>query len=60
KGDKSLIVKGRKSYDISIRLGMKRLLSHPYETDCRDYELSWKKNNNTGPVSREHFYNSRT
>ncbi|KAG8177402.1 hypothetical protein JTE90_014850 [Oedothorax gibbosus] len=32
---------------------MKRLLPHPYETDCEDYELAWKKNNNTGPVSRE-------
>ncbi|KAG8175027.1 hypothetical protein JTE90_009163 [Oedothorax gibbosus] len=53
KGDKSLIVKGWKGYDVAIRLGMKRLLEHPYESDCRDYELSWKKNNNTGPVSRE-------
>ncbi|KAG8189774.1 hypothetical protein JTE90_017690 [Oedothorax gibbosus] len=32
---------------------MKRLLPHPYKTDCKDYELSWKNNNNTGPVSRE-------
>ncbi|KAG8172783.1 hypothetical protein JTE90_015945 [Oedothorax gibbosus] len=38
---------------MSIRLSMKRLLPHPYETDCRDYELSWKENNKTGPVSRE-------
>ncbi|KAG8182455.1 hypothetical protein JTE90_012469 [Oedothorax gibbosus] len=51
--DKSFIFKAGKTYVMSVRLSMKRLLPHPYETDCRDYELSWKKNNNTGPVSRE-------
>ncbi|KAG8175092.1 hypothetical protein JTE90_019087 [Oedothorax gibbosus] len=53
KDDKFMIFKGGKSYSMSFRLSMKRLLPHPYESDCRDYELSWKKNNNTGPVSRE-------
>ncbi|KAG8175043.1 hypothetical protein JTE90_026022 [Oedothorax gibbosus] len=53
KDDKSLIFKGGKSYVMSIRLSMKGLLPHPFESDCRDYELSWKRNNNTGPVSRE-------
>ncbi|XP_055944617.1 uncharacterized protein LOC129975579 [Argiope bruennichi] len=41
------------SYSIYIRLEEEHLLASPYGTNCTDYDELWRKNNMTGPRSRE-------
>ncbi|GFT43415.1 uncharacterized protein NPIL_406001 [Nephila pilipes] len=40
-------------YEFNVYLKEEHLLPHPFPTNCTDYDELWRKNNKTGPRSKE-------
>ncbi|GFT71527.1 uncharacterized protein NPIL_310831 [Nephila pilipes] len=51
--DEGVVLEKNHVYIVNMRMEEEHLLQSPYQTDCKDYEDLWKKNNKTGPRSQE-------
>ncbi|GBM19218.1 hypothetical protein AVEN_142471-1 [Araneus ventricosus] len=40
-------------YFVEVNLHKEQLLPYPYQTNCANYNITWMKNNRTGPRSQE-------
>ncbi|GFT11445.1 uncharacterized protein NPIL_291291 [Nephila pilipes] len=51
--EKGELLRSGHLYSINIRMEEEHFLEYPFYTNCTDYYGLWKKNNKTGPRSKE-------